>query len=150
MNNLEKITEMLNNDPELVKKLAAETKRLAESGKKNMREITAEAIKAVFGMDLTDEELKQIVNVASKAAEEPKKLDLDALDDVAGGDFSVSELGSEVAKGAAGGAVGGGGAGFIIGSGVPLIGNVVGTIAGAVAGAAVNGAIYGISYVINS
>ena len=78
MSNLEKIEEMIKNDPTLQEKLAAETKRLTESGKDDLREITAEATKAVFGIELTGEELDAL-------PVKPEKMNLDELDNVAGG-----------------------------------------------------------------
>ena len=149
MNNQEKITEMLKNDPELAEKLAAETKRLADSGKKDVREITAESIKAVFGIDLTDEELDQVAGTAAKAAEEATKLDLDELDDVAGGEFSLGTLGKRAAAGAVLGGTAGAMGGAVAGSCFPVVGNVIGGILGAIGGAAVFGAVGGISYVVN-
>ena len=150
MNNLEKIAEMLNNDPELLKKLEAESKRLTESGKKDIREITAEAVKAIFGTDLTDEELDQIVNTAPKAAEEPTKLGLDALDDVAGGEFKTGEFVGQIAATGVQGAGVGALAGCGIGSIVPGVGNVVGAVAGALIGAVTFGSAGACAYIARS
>ena len=78
MTNMEKIAEMVKNDPSLQEKLDAESKRLAESGKTDIREISADAVKAVFGVELTGEELDQLTDTNAK-------MDLDELDNVAGG-----------------------------------------------------------------
>ena len=95
MTNLEKIEEMMKNDPTLQEKLAAETKRLTDSGEKDIRKISGEAVKATFGVDFTEEELDQVTQAAEKAA---RKLDLDELDNVAGGitiSFTCSFLGHD-------------------------------------------------------
>ena len=77
MSNSKKIREMMKNDPTLLEKLEAEIKRLSENGEKEIEDIRAEAIKAVFGVDKTEEEPDQ--------AGTATKLDLDELDEVSGG-----------------------------------------------------------------
>ena len=83
MSNSEKIREMMKNDPTLLEKLEAETQRLTESGKTDTQEIRAEAIKAVFGVDMTEEEPDQ--------AGTATKLDLDELDEVSGGAWEAED-----------------------------------------------------------
>ena len=140
MNNLEKMNEMLKNDPALQEKLAVETKRLTDSGEKDIRKISAEAIKATFGVDLTDEELDQVTNAAEKTA---RKLDLDELDNVAGGasrsDYVFTVVEKTVECAGVGGLVGT----FI----VPAVGTVIGTVAGAAIGATIGTAKAAIEYV---
>ena len=132
MSNLEKIEEMMKNDPTLQEKLAAETKRLTDSGEKDLRKISAEAVKATFGTDLTDEELDQVTNAAAKAS---TKLDLDELDNVAGGGQVRATC-----YGAIGAVVG-----AVFGSDVLAalgpVGIVAGVVGGAAAGAAIGAAI---------
>ena len=142
MTNLEKIEEMMKNDSTLQEKLAAETKRLTDSGEKDLRKISAEAVKATFGTDLTDEELDQVTNAAAKAA---TKLDLDELDSVAGGasrsDYVFTVVEKTVECAGVGGLVGT----FI----VPAVGTVIGTVAGAAIGATIGTAKAAIDYVNN-
>ena len=83
MSSKEKIREMMKNDPTLLEKLEAETQRLTESGKTDTQEIRAEAIKAVFGVDMTEEEPDQ--------AGTATKLDLDELDEVSGGAWEAED-----------------------------------------------------------
>ena len=128
MNNLEKMNEMLKNDPALQEKLAVETKRLTDSGEKDIRKISAEAIKATFGVDLTDGELDQVADAAAKAS---TKLDLDELDNVAGGGKVAATC-----YGAIGAVVG-----AVFGSDVLAALGPVGIVAGVVGGAAAGGAI---------
>ena len=132
MTNLEKIEEMMKNDPSLQEKLAAETKRLTDSGEKDLRKISAEAIKATFGTDLTDEELDQVTKVAAEASKKAStKLDLDELDNVAGGGQVRATC-----YGAIGAVVG-----AVFGSDVLAALGPVGIVAGVVGGAAAGGAI---------
>ena len=143
MSNLEKIEEMMKSDPTLQEKLAAETKRLTDSGEKDIRKISAEAIKAVYGVDLTDEELDQVTKVAAKAS---TKLDLDELDNIAGG---CSTLGEYIAASTGMCVVSGAMAGGAAGTAVPLLGNALGLAAGATIGAVIGVALGSISYVKN-
>ena len=146
MNNLEKIEEMMKNDATLQEKLATETKRLTDSGEKDIRKITAEAIKATFGVDLTDEELDQVANVAAQAAaKESTELDLNEMNTVVGG--AGGSLGDRIALGATLGATSGAGVGFVVGSCVPVVGNIVGVAAGGAIGAVFGVATGAISYV---
>ena len=89
MSNLEKVNEMLMKDPETAKKLAEEMKRLAESKEAaDVKEAMAKGVKAVFGIELTDEELEAALakpETSEEASAKTEKLDLDALDQVAGG-----------------------------------------------------------------
>lgn len=80
MSNLEKINEMLKKDPELLEKLQAETRRLSDSGEKDIRKISAEAIRAVFDTDLSDEELDHIVKAS-------RELDLNEMENVSAAGF---------------------------------------------------------------
>ena len=105
MNNLEKIEEILKSDPEMQKKLAVETKRLMDSGEKDMKAISSKAAKAVFGVDLTDAELDQVVNAT-------QELDLDAMEKVCGG-ASTTEIVEKTGLMAVGGAATGGAIGLI-------------------------------------
>ena len=85
MNNLEKINEMLKDNPELKQKITEEAKRLAESKEAgNAKETIAKAIKSVLGIELTPEELDAMF-------ESPGKMNLDDLNAVAGG-FDVDSL----------------------------------------------------------
>ena len=75
MNNLEKTNEVLQGNPELMEKVMAETKRLAEAKEAaTPEEAMVKAIRTVLDIDVTEAELK-----------ESKKLSLDELDHVAGG-----------------------------------------------------------------
>ena len=148
MTNLEKINEMMKNDPALQEKLAAETKRLTDSGEKDLRKITAEAIKSTFGADLTDEELDQVTNAATNAsAKASAKLDLDELDNVAGGAEKMS-LGDHILAGATLGTVSGAGVGAAVGTCVPVIGNIIGGTAGAAIGAVFGVATGAVAYFV--
>ena len=136
MSNLEKIEEMTKNNPELLEKLQAETKRLTGNGEKDLRKISAEAVKATFGTDLTDEELDQVTKVAAEASKKASaKLDLDELDNVAGGGQVRATC-----YGAIGAVVG-----AVFGSDVLAalgpVGIVAGVVGGAAAGAAIGAAI---------
>ena len=143
MSNLEKIEEMMKSDPTLQEKLAAETKRLTDGGEKDVRKISAEAVKATFGTELTDEELDQITNVAEKAS---TKLDLDELDNVAGG---CSTLGEYIAASTGMCVVSGAMAGGAAGTAVPVLGNALGLAAGAAIGAVIGVALGSLSYIKN-
>ena len=142
MSNLEKIEEMMKNDSTLQEKLAAETRRLTGSGEKDLRKITAEAIKATFGTDLTDEELDQVTDAAAKAA---TKLDLDELDNVACG----RSLGDLVSMVATVGAINGALIGGAVGSAVPVLGTAIGAAAGGAIGAVVGAAGGAVAYVVS-
>ena len=143
MNNLEKIEEMMKNDSTLQEKLAAETKRLTDSGEKDIRKITAEAIKAVYGVELADEELDQVANAAAKAATE---LSPDELDNVAGG----KSLGDYIRPNAIAVTAQCAGVGGIIGTFIaPAIGTALGTAAGAAIGAVLGTAKGAVEYVEN-
>ena len=75
MTNLEKANEMLKKDPELMEKVSAEVERLANAKEAaTPEEAMAKAIKTVLDIDVTEEELKGA-----------KELNLDELDNVAGG-----------------------------------------------------------------
>ena len=81
MNNLEKMEEMLKDNPELKQKITEEAKQLAESKEAgDAKEAIAKAIKAVLDNDLTGEELNAMM-------EKSGKMDLDDLDQVAGGNI---------------------------------------------------------------
>ena len=59
MNNLEKMTEMLQNNPELEELIASAAKKLAESGQAaGAQEAIAGALKSVLDLDLTDVDLE--------------------------------------------------------------------------------------------
>lgn len=124
MMNLEKIEEILKNDPEMQKKLAAETRRLTDSGEKDIKTITAKAVKAVFDTDLTDAELNQVMNAT-------KELNLDEMATVSAGTDTAAKVGlsgfSVVGCVASGGALG-------------SVAGPVGTVVGAVVGGVVGGA----------
>ena len=134
---------MTKTNPELLEKLQAETKRLTGSGEKDLRKISAEAIKAVYGVDLTDEELDQVANTAAKAA---TKLDLDELDNVAGG----RGLGDLVSMIATVGAINGALIGGAVGSAVPVLGTAIGAAAGGAIGAVVGAAGGAVAYVVSN
>ena len=58
--NLEKLAEMLQNDPGLQEKIVAEARRIAESGEAaGAGEALAGAVRAVLDIDLTEEERKE-------------------------------------------------------------------------------------------
>ena len=79
MTNLEKVNAALLKDPETVKKLAEEISRISESRKTaSLKEVMGEAVRNVFGFELTEEELE-------KALAKPEKMSDDELDLVAGG-----------------------------------------------------------------
>ena len=81
MNNAEKMEEMLNENPELGQKISAEADRLMESEEVgDPKEAIAKAVKAVLSIDLTQEELDAML-------EESGELDLDDLDQIAGGNI---------------------------------------------------------------
>lgn len=62
MNNLDKLAEMLQNDPELQEKINLEVRRLAESGEaRNLVEGLDMAINSILGIDLTDEEIEVFI-----------------------------------------------------------------------------------------
>ena len=144
MTNLEKIEEMMKNDLTLQEKLAAETKRLTDSGEKDLRKISTEAIKATFGVNLTEEELNQIADAAAKATTKATtKLDLDELDNVAGGSESTENAICYALMGALAGGIGGACIGGPVGAPIGVVG---GGIAGAVGGAAIMG---GVSYLVD-
>ena len=85
MNNLEKINEMLKDSPELKQKITEEAKRLAESKEAgDPKEAIVKAVKVGLGIELTPEELDALF-------ETPGKMDLEDLDNVAGG-FDVDSL----------------------------------------------------------
>ena len=148
MSNLEKIDKMAKSNPELLEKLATESKRLADSGEKDIRKISAEAIKAVYGVDLTDEELDQVADSAAKASAKPSaKLNLDELDNVAGGGRSFGDKVSMVTTVCA---INGALIGGAVGSAVPLVGTAVGATAGGTIGAVVGVASAAIDYVVNN
>ena len=90
MSNLEKVNEMLVKDPETAKKLAAEMKQLTESNEAaDVKEAMAKSVKAVFGLDLTDEDVEAAMAKPEEAPADSKKMNLDELDQVAGGDAST-------------------------------------------------------------
>ena len=77
MTNIEKAKEMLENNPELMEKVNAEVERLANAKEAaTPEEAMAKAIKTVLDIDVPEEELK-----------ESRKMNLDELDDVAGGEY---------------------------------------------------------------
>jgi hypothetical protein len=62
MNNLDKLAEMLQSNPELQEKINAEVKRLAESGEATgLIEGLDMAINNILGIDLTDDEIKVFI-----------------------------------------------------------------------------------------
>ena len=148
MSQLDKVTEMLRNDPSLVEKLAAEARRLAKAGEKDVRKVSAEAIRTVFGAELTDEELDQVADSAMKQCQaiDSDELDPEALDAVSGGGLKsalINAFGAGVA-GAGTASIAGGiigsfvvpGIGSVIGFGIGgAVGAVVGGVAGAIEGA---------------
>ena len=142
MSNLEKIEEMTKNNPELLEKLQAETKRLTGNGEKDLRKISAEAIKAVYGIDLTDEQLDQVANTAAKAAAE---LNPDELENVSGG----RSLGDLVSMVATVGAINGALIGGAVGSAIPVLGTAIGAAAGGAIGAVVGAAGGAVAYVVS-
>ena len=93
MNNIEKIKEMMKNDPELRDKLQAEAKRIEGSGdNKDEKTVLAQAVKTVFDIDLTEEEITKLLD------EDPEELDLDDLEAASGG-YSLEEFGTDVGVG---------------------------------------------------
>ena len=81
MNNLEKMEEMLKDNPELGQKTFEEADRLVESKEaENPKEALAKAVKTVLDLDLTEEEQDALVA-------DNGKMDLENLDAVAGGNI---------------------------------------------------------------
>ena len=131
MSNLEKMTEMLKNDPTLQEKLSTEARQMLKNGTTNPGEILAGSIKTVMGLDLSEEEknlvLQHIQQLSDKTAGDGK-LDLEELEGVAGGNtkdaifFGILGAGLGVFIGSVGGPIGAG------------IGAVAGGTGGAIAG----------------
>ena len=68
MDNLEKLAEMLQSNPELQDKINAEVRRLAESGEATgIVEGLDMAINNILGIDLTDEEIKIFIEEAENS-----------------------------------------------------------------------------------
>ena len=77
--NLDKMAEMLQNDPGLQEKIITETGRLAQSGEAaGPGEALIGAVRAVLDIDLTEEEVKAL-------AEEPRELSPEDMEAVSGG-----------------------------------------------------------------
>ena len=120
MNNLEKLHELLKDNPELQQKLTTEAEKLLESKEaKDTKEAVAKVIKAELDIELTQEELDNVTGAA-------EKMSLDDLDAVAGGGALGFFVGATVGT-AAGGYVG-----TVLGP----PGVVFGMLAGAVLGGA--------------
>ena len=66
MNNLEKVAELLQNDPQLQEKINEEAKRVAEKGEASgLVEAVDMAINNILGIDLTDEEIQVLIEEAN-------------------------------------------------------------------------------------
>ena len=114
MNNLEKLHELLKDNPELQQKLTTEANKLLESKEaKDTKEAVAKAAKAELDIELTQEELDTVTEAA-------EKLSLEDLDAVAGGGQAGALIGMGV----------GGPAGGYVGSVFGPVGTVIGFIAG--------------------
>ena len=135
MSNVEKVNEMMKNNPDLAGQLAEEAHRLSESGEKDVRKISFEAVKKVFGVDLTGEELDQVEKDAKTTELTPEMLEA-----VSGGGWKsaiVNAVGSAMGGVGIGAPIGG-----IIGCVIPIagapigmaVGGAVGFVAGAIAG----------------
>ena len=88
MTNMEKAKEMMEKDPELMEKVNAEVERLVNAKEgSSLEEAMAKAIKTVLDIDVAEEELK-----------ESRKMNLDELDDVAGGSEGYGEYGESLGE----------------------------------------------------
>ena len=87
MTNMEKANDMLEKNPELMEKVNAEVKRLANAKEAaTPEEAMAKAIKTVLDIEVAEDEFKAPAEDAPKAPTDgAQKMSLDELDDVAGG-----------------------------------------------------------------
>ena len=127
MSNMEKVNEMMKNNPDLAGQLAEEAHRLSESGEKDVRKISFEAVKKVFGVDLTGEELDQVEKDA-KATE----LTPEMLEAVSGGGWKsmlLNGIGAGILTGGTGACIGAAAC-----APAPVIGPIAGFVVGGIGG----------------
>ena len=79
MSNMEKVKEMLQNDPGMMEKVREEFQRIAQGGNDvDVTECTIKAVKTILDIDLTGEDLNAFDT-------KPGELSLDEMDQVSGG-----------------------------------------------------------------
>lgn len=79
MSNMEKVKEMLQNDPGMMEKVREEFQRIAQGGNDvDVTECTIKAVKTILDIDLTGEELNAFDT-------KPGELSLEELGQVSGG-----------------------------------------------------------------
>lgn len=74
MSNLDKITEMLQANPELAEKIKEEAVRIAETRTNEIAlGLIPEAVKNILGLELSEEDLDEFVEAAQEVAPEEEK-----------------------------------------------------------------------------
>ena len=74
MSNLDKITEMLQANPELADKIKEEAVRIAETRTNEIAlGLIPEAVKNILGLELSEEDLDEFVEAAQEVAPEEEK-----------------------------------------------------------------------------
>lgn len=95
MSNMEKVKEMLQNDPGMMEKVREEIQRIAQGGEAaDAKECMIKAIKSILDIDLTGEDLKAFET-------KPGEISLEELDQVSGGsvvDWFVRNIAAPVQK----------------------------------------------------
>ena len=92
MTNMEKANEMLTKNPELMEKYNAEVERLVDTKEATTpEEAMIKAIKTVLDIEVSEDEFKAPTN-------ETQKLNLDELDNVAGGSEGYGEYGESLGE----------------------------------------------------
>ena len=95
MSNMEKVKEMLLNDPGMMEKVREEIRRIAQGGEAvDAKECMIKAVKSILDIDLTGEDLKAFET-------KPGEISLEELDQVSGGsvvDWFVRNIAAPVQK----------------------------------------------------